>query len=223
MFKNVSGQKALFFAFNATTNLPVTGDAANQTPYVSKDGGTVTVLGSPTLTEMDSTNAKGFYIASLAQAETNGNMLLFSGKSTTANVVVIGAPSTVFTAPANFTAFNLDSNGRVDLGYINETPIVGAGGTVDASLVAAGMDRVLVESGIVASASLTDDSGSQLTAINARQMLALLGAVLEGVLAGAATTNVTIKPAAVPAGNTRVNATVDSSGNRSALTLKVPV
>ena len=44
MQKNVAGQKFRVFAFNATTNLPVAGDAANITAYISKDYGTVTAL-----------------------------------------------------------------------------------------------------------------------------------------------------------------------------------
>lgn len=90
------------------------------------------------------------------------------------------------------------------------------------SLAAAGLDLVLIESSISASADLTNDTGTQLTSINARQALALFAAALEGVLAGAATTSITIKGAGKPSGNTRVTATVDSDGNRSALTLKVP-
>ena len=117
--------------------------------------------------------------------------------------------------------FNFTGSGAVPQ-TVNITTVTGIGGTVDASLVATGLDRVLVESGITAGASLTDDSGTQLTSINARQALALAIAADEGVLAGAATTAVTIKGAGLPSGNTRVSATVDSSGNRSALVLKVP-
>lgn len=115
MFKNVASQKMIAFAFDATTNLPKTGDAANLTAYVSKDYGTVTVLGDTSATEMDATNAKGYYLYDLTQAETNADTLLFSAKSSTANIVVIGAPATVFTNPPNFTATSIDSNGRVDL------------------------------------------------------------------------------------------------------------
>ncbi len=97
-----------------------------------------------------------------------------------------------------------------------------ASDTLSAVLTAAGLDLVLVESSISASSALTNDSAAQLTSINARQALALLAAAIDGVLAGAATTNITIKPAGKPAGNTRVDATVDAAGNRSALTLKVP-
>lgn len=98
---------------------------------------------------------------------------------------------------------------------------VSAGG--DTRLQSSGLDLVLIESSISASASLTDDAASQLTSINARQALSLIvSAAAAGVLAGAATTSVTIKPAGLPAGNTRITATVDADGNRSALVLKVP-
>lgn len=90
------------------------------------------------------------------------------------------------------------------------------------TVAAAALDSVLIESAIPAGASLTDDANTQLTAINLRQALALQLSALAAVLAGAATTNVTTKPAGLPAGNTRISATVDSDGNRSALTLKVP-
>jgi hypothetical protein len=86
-----------------------------------------------------------------------------------------------------------------------------------------GLDAVLVESSISASSSLTDDAGTQLTAINARQALSLVvSSAAAGVLAGAASNSITIKPAGLPSGNTRITATVDADGNRSALTLKVP-
>lgn len=80
----------------------------------------------------------------------------------------------------------------------------------------------VIESGITASSALTNDSGTQLTSINVQQALALMLSALAGKLAGAATTNVTVKQGGKPTGNTRIDATVDSSGNRSALTLKVP-
>lgn len=99
MFKNLSGQKLIVFAFDSTTNLPKTGDAANLTAYVSKDYGSVTALGDTSATEMDSTNAKGYYLFDLTQSETNADTLLFSAKSSTSNIVVIAVPATVFTAP----------------------------------------------------------------------------------------------------------------------------
>jgi hypothetical protein len=83
------------------------------TAYVSKDYGTVTALADTSATEMDSTNAKGWYLFDLTQGETNADALLFSGKSTTANISLVG--QLVFTTPANFTTQSIDSNGRVDV------------------------------------------------------------------------------------------------------------
>ncbi len=105
MFKNVASQKLIVYVFDSTTNLPKTGDAANLTAYVSKDWGTVTVLGDTSATEMDSTNAKGFYLFDLTQGETNGDCLLFTCKSSTANMVVLAMPATVFTTPPSFPTF----------------------------------------------------------------------------------------------------------------------
>lgn len=98
MFKNVAS-KFIVFAFNATDNTPKTGDAAQITAYVSKDYGTVTVLGDTSATEMDATNAPGYYLFDAAQAETNGDCLMVSGKSSTANIKVIGAPAVIYTRP----------------------------------------------------------------------------------------------------------------------------
>ncbi len=104
MLKNTAGQKLTVFAFDATTNLPKSADAANITAYYDLDDAGVTVLTDTSATEAEATNAKGYYIFDLAQAETNGNKILYSGKSTTANVVVIAVPAVVYTVPATFVA-----------------------------------------------------------------------------------------------------------------------
>jgi hypothetical protein len=109
MFKNVASQKVALFAFDTTTGAPKTGDGANITPYVSKDYGAITALGTATATEMDATNAKGWYSFVLAQAETNADALLFSGKSVTANVSVVGA--LIYTTPPNFSTLSISSTG----------------------------------------------------------------------------------------------------------------
>lgn len=113
MFKNVASQKIVFIAYDATTGVPKTGDSANITAYVSKDAGTVTVLADTSATELDATNAKGAYVFDVAQGESNGDMLLFSAKSSTANIYL--DPVIVFTAPPNFNAQSIDGNGRVDV------------------------------------------------------------------------------------------------------------
>jgi len=99
MFKNTASQKFIVYAFDSTTNAPKTGDAANITAYVSKDYGAVTVLADTTATEMDATNAKGYYLFDAAQAETNADDILVSAKSSTANIVVVGAPARIVTIP----------------------------------------------------------------------------------------------------------------------------
>lgn len=111
MFKNVAGQKIKLFAFIPSTGLARTGDAANLTAYVSKDNGAVTALTDTSATEMSATNAPGWYLFDLTQAETDANDLLFSGKSSTADTAVVG--SHVFTDPANYTSMLISAAGRV--------------------------------------------------------------------------------------------------------------
>lgn len=113
MFKNVASQKIALFVYDAATGAPKTGDSANITPYVSKDYGTVTVLGTTTATEMDATNAKGWYSFVLTQGETSADALLFSGKSTTSGIYVVG--QLIYTDPANYSTLSVDANGRVDV------------------------------------------------------------------------------------------------------------
>jgi hypothetical protein len=94
MLKNTASQKIALFAFDTATGAAKTGDAANLTVYVSIDGGAVTVLGDTSASEMSSTNAPGWYLFDLTQGETNGNDLLFTGKSSTGGVSVVGRPVT---------------------------------------------------------------------------------------------------------------------------------
>lgn len=136
MQKNVAGQKVIVFAFDATTNLPKTGDAANITAYLSKDFGAVTVLGDTSATEMDATNAKGYYLFDLTQTESNADVLGVTAKSSTANVVVIGAPAVIFTEPPNYTLMSLDSSGRVDAIKLASQTITAAAGITFPSSVA---------------------------------------------------------------------------------------
>jgi len=136
MFKNTASQKAILFAFDATTNTPKTGDAANITAYISKDFGSVTAITDTSATEMDATNAKGYYLVDLSQAETNADDILISAKSSTANIVVVGAPARIVTIPnsvmkkntalANFAFEMTDST--------NHNPATGKTVTVTRSL-----------------------------------------------------------------------------------------
>lgn len=119
MFKNVAS-KICLFAFDTTTGAPKTGDAANLTAYVSKDYGAVTVLADTSAAEMDATNAKGWYLFDLAQAETNADALLFSCKSSTADISVVG--SLVFTTPNRFSSLVIDAAGLADANTVKLGP-----------------------------------------------------------------------------------------------------
>lgn len=128
MFKNTAA-KFIVFAFDATTNVPKTGDAANITAYVSKDYGTVTVLADTSATEMDATNAPGYYLFDAAQGETNGDCLLVSAKSVTANIKVLGAPAAIYTRP---------TTGYLAPTTLGRTLVVDAAGLADANVVKVG-------------------------------------------------------------------------------------
>lgn len=120
MLKNTASQKLTIFAFDYSTSAPKTGDAANLTAYVSIDDGALTALTDTSATEVDATNGKGLYTFDLTQAETNGTKLVFSAKSSTANVSIV--PQIIYAQPANFPSLSIDSNGRVDVIKIAGTP-----------------------------------------------------------------------------------------------------
>ena len=53
MQKNTASQKFVVFAFNRTTNVPLTGDAANITANLQKDFGTSTATNDVNPTELE--------------------------------------------------------------------------------------------------------------------------------------------------------------------------
>lgn len=101
--KNVASQKFRVFAFDATTNLPVTGDAANITCKIGIDWAALAAVADTNPTETED----GYYLFDLTQAETNGNVLDFYPDSSTANVVVIAVPGTVYTIPPSFQSLTV--------------------------------------------------------------------------------------------------------------------
>ena len=100
MYKNTAGQKISVFAYNTADQTPKTGDSANITCYESIDGGTPEQIGTGPgyhPTELNGTNHKGWYVFTLTQAQTNGDELTFSPKSSTSGVALI--PVRVLTYP----------------------------------------------------------------------------------------------------------------------------
>ena len=94
LLQNIVNQKLVVFAFDVTTNLPVTGDAANITGKISQDWGARNAfnVGNPDEQE------NGYYVFALTQAETNGHVLNVYPESSTPNVQVIGVPGTIYTS-----------------------------------------------------------------------------------------------------------------------------
>ncbi len=121
LFKNTSGQKVRVFAFDATTGLPKVSDSANITASVSKDFGAFADLTDTSASEEDSTKAKGYYLFDISQTETNADDIAITGRSSTSNIVVVGAPARMATRPPNAGALSIDSSGRVDVIKVNGT------------------------------------------------------------------------------------------------------
>ena len=96
MQKNVSGQKWQVFAFDRTTNVPKTGDAAQITANLRKDWGTAAAVADTNPTELED----GFYLFALTQAETNADVLALAPESSTADIQVIAIPAVVYTTAA---------------------------------------------------------------------------------------------------------------------------
>lgn len=135
MLKNTASQSVTLYAVDASTGLPKTGDAANMVFYVSKDDGSVTAIASNSgvPTEIDSTNAKGAYKIALSQAETNADKGLFSGKSSTSNVVVV--PAVIYTDPPLYTAFVTPTGAAVNATqFAGQTITAAAGVTLPSSV-----------------------------------------------------------------------------------------
>lgn len=118
-----------------------------------------------------------------------------------------------YTETIDCTTANGFENGKSYTIYIEATIDSDTGGitygfTVNTktgyALAAAGLDAIVIETGM-----------------NARQAMSIITSALAGILSGAATTTIVIK-AAQEGTTTRVIATVDSDGNRSAVTLNLP-
>ncbi|MGH2271357.1 hypothetical protein ACQ9LF_06120 [Anaerohalosphaeraceae bacterium U12dextr] len=97
IIKNKSSQKIYIFAENATTRVGVTGQAANITARISKDGGAVVQTTDVNPTEVDATYMPGVYAFDMTQAETNANMILLAALCTTSGIVIY--PEVIMTMP----------------------------------------------------------------------------------------------------------------------------
>lgn len=76
-----------FLVWDTSANAGKTGDAANLTLRLVKDGLEATPAGTPV--EIDATNAPGIYKLALTAAENTGTAMTLAGKSATAGIVVV--------------------------------------------------------------------------------------------------------------------------------------
>jgi hypothetical protein len=144
MLKNTENQKWIVFAFDSTTGLAKTGDAAQITANLRKDYGDAAALTDTNPTELED----GFYSFDLSQAETNADHLLICPVSSTSNIVVIGCPSVIFTEPtgrkypATLAAADVSGNIPVDVTAIqsglatsdNQATIINNQGTINSNI-----------------------------------------------------------------------------------------
>lgn len=125
MQKNTAG-KWVVFAFgnpsHASAGLPITGDAANITANIRIDGGAANAVDDTNPTELED----GFYVFDVTAAETNGDQLTICPASSTANVLVIGSPASVFTTPADFPNMSILPTGQVGIDFNNINTPAGA-------------------------------------------------------------------------------------------------
>ena len=122
MKKNVASQKWYVFAFDRTDNTPKTGDAANITAKIIKDGGSATATNDTNPTEIED----GIYAFDLTQAETNAHQLVILPESSTSDIQVVGLPQQLFTVPQYFSDAAFDSSGQVTVGAMGTGVIAAA-------------------------------------------------------------------------------------------------
>lgn len=125
MQKNTAG-KWVVYAFgdpdHATlAGLPVTGDAANITANIRIDGGAANAVDDTNPTELED----GYYVFDVTAVETNGDNLLIAPESSTANVLVVGVPRSVYTvdnaAIATAVRTEMDSNSTQLAAIVQDT------------------------------------------------------------------------------------------------------
>lgn len=118
LFKNVASQKVRVFAFadaghaSLDAGEPVTGNAAQITAQTAVDNAALGASNDVNPDEIDATNAPGFYEFDPTQAETNGSVVEWYPKSSTAGVQVVTVGGNVQTTqPQYLPDLNIASDG----------------------------------------------------------------------------------------------------------------
>lgn len=165
--------------------------------------------------EMDIVNTpNGLAAAALGDAACNRMFFYMTGQ------VFSGSPadSIVSLIANNATAVAVPNPVELTAAYDAAKTAAQAGDAMN--LTPDALDAILVEAGIAPTAALVNDSGTQLTAINARQALAAILAVLAGQQTFA-DPDCTDDPAGLPGDPARVESTL-SSTDRTITKIRVP-
>ncbi len=104
VYKNQAGQKIAVYAYDTSAGAAKTGDAANITAQISKDGGASAATNDVNPTELDATNHPGIYLFDMTAAETNADLIILTAKSTTPNINI--EPVIINTTPGSNTAID---------------------------------------------------------------------------------------------------------------------
>ena len=212
MQKNVSGQKVVVFAFDTTTNEAVTGDAANITANIIKDGGSSSAVADTNPTETEA----GFYSFDLTQAETNADYIQVIPSSITSDVQVISVPGVIYTTPQGFADGVMQTADHT--AAIADIPTVSefnARTLLSGDYFDASTDSVDISTSSVNSVF----AGGNIDGYSLDESLRVILAASAGKLSGAETNNIIIRDTQDT--KNRIDADVDSYGNRTGVTLNV--
>jgi hypothetical protein len=132
IYKNKLSQKAPVYAYTLSTGAAKTGDAANITAQVSKDGGSAAATNDVNPAEADATNLPGVYLFDLTQAETNCDLLILAPKSSTSGVAL--EPLFLFTEPEIRDVNTTQISGDSTVADTLESLLDGGGGTLTANI-----------------------------------------------------------------------------------------
>ncbi len=211
--KNTAGQFVCFQMMLTATGAVATG----LSPAVRRCIDGTFAAGGGTVTE----DSAGFYKYAMAQADTNGNDVSFMFSAATAMPVCVNIVTTA-ADPTNAATFGLTN---LDATVSSRSTYAGTAVASVTAPVTVGTNNDKTGYSLTVTPPTADQNADALldraagieTNRTVRQGLRLMLSALAGKLSGAATTTVTIRD--TNDGIDRIVATVDSNGNRSAVTL----
>ncbi len=103
--------------------MPKTGDAANISAQISKDGAATAATNDVAPTELDAADAPGIYLFNMTQAESNGDLVILAAVSSTADIDL--QPVIIYTVQK--LVFTVTDELDVNVKSVNDVTVTGAG------------------------------------------------------------------------------------------------